>query len=180
MLKKMMVKSLSVYNCDKLLSKRKWHLILPNYMDIPNHHSHMGINFEDYWTIKNKYHVTRKSHAPILKEDYVWTYLLFRCISQIQPLHVRDWLNRHDDKSHNNNVEVVEHSVDDFYFYFFYHGPLSWSILLEVCCSSHSTYCNTNPMRPILLVSPLHVLLEHQQKEDPIIILDSYSTSPLA
>lgn len=80
-------------------------------MGIANHHSHMG-NFEDYWTLNNIYHVTKKNTCTNF-EGSLFLNLLVIWVETTNPtLHVSTWLNPHNDKSHDNNVGVVEHSVD--------------------------------------------------------------------
>jgi hypothetical protein len=105
---------------DGMICKGKWHLILYDYRKVVDYHARTGINDEDYWLlIPNELTIEKLSRA-FSKEIYVRLHDWFGRRPQIQPLHLRDLLNPHDEvfqrgdfDNVDDNVEIVDFNVNE-------------------------------------------------------------------
>jgi hypothetical protein len=100
--------------------KGKWHLILPDYRKVVDYHARTGINDEDYWLLTPNELTIEKLPRAFPKEIYVRLHDWFGRRPQIQPPHLRDLLNPHDEvfqregfDNVDDNIEVVDLSANE-------------------------------------------------------------------
>ena len=117
---KIMSSGFSTHYRDGMACKGKWHLLLPDYRRVADYHARTGINNEDYWLLSPNEITAEKLPKAFSKEIYVKIHEWFGRRPQIQPPHVRDLLNPHDDvfprgefDSLEDDVEVVDLSINE-------------------------------------------------------------------
>ena len=117
---KIMSSGFSTHYRDGMACKGKWHLLLPDYRRVADYHARTGINDEDYWLLTPNELTAEKLPKAFSKEIYVRIHEWFGRRPQIQPPHVRDLLNPHDDvfprgefDNVGDEVEVVDLSVNE-------------------------------------------------------------------
>ena len=117
---KIMASGFSTHFRDDMVCKGKWHLILPDYRRVADYHACTGINDEDYWLLTPNELTMEKLPKAFSKQIYVRLREWFGRRPQIQPPHVRDLLNPHNEvfqrgdfDSVEDNVEVVDLSVNE-------------------------------------------------------------------
>jgi hypothetical protein len=105
---------------DGMACKGKWHLILPDDRKVVDYHARTGINDEDYWLLTPNELTIEKLPKAFPKEIYVRLHDWFGRRPQIQPPHLRDLLNPHDEvfqregfDNVDDNVEVVDLSANE-------------------------------------------------------------------
>ena len=94
---KIMASGFSTHFRDGMVCKGKWHLILPDYRRVADYHARTGINEEDYWLLTPNEIIVEKLPKSFSKEIYVRVHEWFGRMPQIQPPHMRDLLNPHDE-----------------------------------------------------------------------------------
>ena len=117
---KIMASGFSTQFRDGMAYKGKCHLLLPDYRRVADYHARTGINNEDYWLLTPNELVVEKLPKAFSKEIYVRIHEWFGRRPQIQPPHLRDLLNPHDNvfprrdfDSVDDDVEVVDLSVNE-------------------------------------------------------------------
>jgi hypothetical protein len=117
---KIMASDFSTHFRDGMTCKGKWHLILPDYRRVADYHAHTDINDEDYWLLTPNELVAEKLPKAFSKKIYVRIHEWFGRQPQIQPPHICDLLNLHDNvfscedfDSVQDNVEVVDLSINE-------------------------------------------------------------------
>ena len=117
---KIMASGFSTHFRDGMACKGKWHLILPDYRRVADYHARTGINEEDYWLLTPNELNVEKLPKSFSKKIYVRLHEWFGRRPQIQPPHVHDLLNPHDEVFQrgdfdglDDDVEIVDLSVNN-------------------------------------------------------------------
>ena len=109
---KIMSSGFSTHFRDGMAYKGKWHLLLPDYCRVADYQARTGINDEDYWVLTPNELSAEKLPKAFFKEIYVRIHEWFGHRPQIQPPHVRDFLNPHDDVFPRGEFDGVEDDVE--------------------------------------------------------------------
>ena len=97
---------------DGMACKGKWHLILPDYRRVADYQTRTGINDEDYWLLIPNELTMEKLPKAFSKEIYVRLREWFGRRPQIQPPHVHDLLNPHNEVFQRENFDSVKDDVE--------------------------------------------------------------------
>jgi hypothetical protein len=96
---------------DHAMYKSKWHLIIPDYRRIVDHHARIGTNGQVYWSQTNQEHVQEGLPKSFFNELFDRIDEWFGGRPQMQPSHIRDLMNPRD-KNFDGNKDLSEDNVE--------------------------------------------------------------------